>query len=120
MTQLPPAPASGTASLVAAAGIALALILGCGDETATTSCPEVPTYDVKEMPSVVLADYDWLDDDNEMEEHRNNALADDPDMTDAEWDAEVALWTRYRQVLIELGEAAAQGCVTYPTPPSSD
>jgi hypothetical protein len=117
MTLLPPAPAIRTASLVGAAAIALALLLGCGDESAETTCPEVPTYDVKEMPSVVLADYAWLDDDNEVAARRSEALAENADMTDEEWDAEVALWTRYRQVLIELGEAAAQGCVTYPTPP---
>jgi hypothetical protein len=116
-----PAPTFRTASFVGTVAIALAVLLGCGEESAETSCPPVPTYDVREMPSVNLADYDWLDDSqSEQQAKHEQELAENPDKTPADFDAFVALWTRYRQVLIELGEAASQGCVTYPTPPGND
>jgi hypothetical protein len=115
------APTFRAASFVGAAVVALALLVGCGVESAKTSCPPVPTYDVREMPSADLTDYDWLDDpESEQRAKHEQELADNPDETPTDFDAFVALWTRYREVLIELGEAAAQGCVTYPTPPSND
>jgi len=111
--------ANRTASVVGAAALALAVLFGCGDESTKTSCPEVPTYDVREMPSVKLADYEWLDGpESEQRTEHETQLADNPDKTPTDFDAFVALWTRYREVLVELSAAAAQGCVTYPTPPS--